>query len=879
MTRNLIFVILITACFTTCLGVSISREDAVAVGENWLHFISPGKNLIEVVSAQTVSDLTSPLYYIINARDGGFVLVAADDACQPILGYSDEGSFVYPVQSPEVAAWMKWYGEAISDCIARRLSNASILPLWNDIRAGVFTRWEQIRNVAPLLTTTWNQGYPYNVLCPADAAGPGGHVYAGCGAVAMAQIMRFWNYPFHGSGSHSYTSTYGTLSANFSQTYYNWANMPATCAAGNQDIPLLLNHCGISVDMEYSPTGSNSYGSVIASSYSQYFGYAPTSYRFKSNYSDSNWKNLIIADLNAGRPLLYRGEGSSGGHLFNLDGYQNTDYFHFNWGWGGAYNGYFYLTNLNPGSYTFTSYQGAIMNIYPAISAPASPVAQNAVYVPANQTSLCWTDSSSNEEGFYIERKTGTGGIWQQVGSAAANASSCLDSGLASNTWYYYRICAYNMAGKSAYSGEISVYSGIIGLTFRAFDLATGQEIMGADVCVNGSLSGYTTPCTLHNNEFTPGIYNCSAEGYGPWTPQMLELNILDGAREIDLFAMPYQEVPIEISIETDIGDNVELIWEGHPDAIEYNVYAANSPLPPDSPLWTEIAQTSEYDCTADASANRMFFRAEATTVMQQPEGFVLVGGSFQMGDTVDDGIGGTYELPVHNVSVAPFLICRSEVMQGEYAALMGINPSSGYGVGDEYPVYNVSWYAALKYCNLRSMAEGLTPCYSINGSTNPASWGNVPTSNTALWNLAVCNWDAEGYRLPTEAEWELAARGGSSYPDYLYSGSDFLDSVAWCSVNSGGATHPCGYMYCNGNSIFDMSGNVYEWCWDWYDAAYYSTSPQNNPIGPGTGIRRTVRGGYWNATSSYCRISYRYYYFPYTATITTGIRLCRSIP
>ncbi len=260
---------------------------------------------------------------------------------------------------------------------------------------------------------------------------------------------------------------------------------------------------------------------------------------------------------------------------------------------------------------------------------------------------------------------------------------------------------------------------------------------------------------------------------------------------------------------------------------------------------------------------------------------FVLVpGGTFTMGDT--RGSGDSDELPTHSVTLNSFYIGKYEVTQEELNQyLQPDDPGwdSDYCLGDDYPADYVSWYAILKYCNLRSMAEGLTPVYSISGSTDPANWGAVPTSNNSTWDAVICNWNANGYRLPTEAEWEYAARGATNTPDYLYSGSDDINAVAWYSGNnSPNGTKPVGTKAPNGLGLYDMSGNVNEWCWDWYDFSYYRNSPGSNPTGPASGWDRVGRGGYWNDSAGYCRVAFRSYGDPY-GSYHTGFRLCRAIP
>ncbi|MBN1970902.1 MAG: SUMF1/EgtB/PvdO family nonheme iron enzyme [Candidatus Delongbacteria bacterium] len=265
--------------------------------------------------------------------------------------------------------------------------------------------------------------------------------------------------------------------------------------------------------------------------------------------------------------------------------------------------------------------------------------------------------------------------------------------------------------------------------------------------------------------------------------------------------------------------------------------------------------------------------------------GMIFVeGGTFQMGDHFGEGLAS--ELPVHDVTLSDFYIGKYEVTQEEWQTVMtgntnGISTTPSNFLGLNLPVEQVSWYDVIVFCNRRSIQEGLMPCYTILGEYNPDLWGAVPTSTDSTWNGIVCNIFAEGYRLPTEAEWEYAARGGIHHIDDLryagcHEGSE-LANYAWYGSNSGSQTHDVGTKLPNQLGIYDMSGNVWECCWDWYGGNYYSSSPNNNPLGPDIGTDRVVRGGSWFNDASRSRVAARDDDTPDYKYSNSGFRLAKA--
>jgi formylglycine-generating enzyme required for sulfatase activity len=247
-------------------------------------------------------------------------------------------------------------------------------------------------------------------------------------------------------------------------------------------------------------------------------------------------------------------------------------------------------------------------------------------------------------------------------------------------------------------------------------------------------------------------------------------------------------------------------------------------------------------------------------------------GGSFLMGNP-DTIVGWDEERPVHKVTLAGFYMGKYQVTQAQYQEVTGKNPS--HFKGDNLPVEQVSWYDAIEFCNALSEREGLSPYNGIN--KNQADPNNQNEKDPYKWTVTR-NSEANGYRLPTEAQWEYAAKGGNGSPGgYTYSGSNNAGDVAWYEDNSGGKTHDVGKKAANGLGLYDMSGNVWEWCWDWYGA--YSGEAQTDPAGAVSPryAERVDRGGAYDYPAQGARSAYRIRNVPYCGYNLLGFRLVCS--
>ncbi len=368
----LLFVFLVNGVYSQI----VKEQTALKVAENVYQ---------QIQQIQAMSKIT-PVIEIINDKNGqaayyvfkygsanGYIVISAEKNVFPLLAYSSKGIWDSDSPCPAHDDWMNTYVLQIEDVRQNNIkATQEIISQWNKYTQNDPGATKSTRLIVGPFTDyiTWDQNCLYNDSCPPDAAGPCGHAYAGCVASAMSIVMKYHHHPNTGTGSHSYSHpTYGTLSANFASTDYNFASMPDFIAEAY--VAQLMYQTGVSVDMNYGPTGSSASTSVAVNSLVTFFNYSSSAYYdLKANHTDPVWEGMVKTELDNSRPLLYRGQGT-GGHAFVCDGYDDNysggglTYFHFNWGWSGAYNGYYHLSNLNPGGNNFTSDQAAGFNIEP----------------------------------------------------------------------------------------------------------------------------------------------------------------------------------------------------------------------------------------------------------------------------------------------------------------------------------------------------------------------------------------------------------------------------------------------------------------------------------------------------------------------------------
>ncbi|RLD80311.1 MAG: hypothetical protein DRJ15_07360 [Bacteroidetes bacterium] len=351
---------LVVLAFSSGMASEVTKKDAQKVAVNaYFENVNQYDQGISFANVVISNEYTryldgTPAFYAFDFATGGFVIVSAEDVFDPIIGYSFEGEFPKGEHAYVYASFLQGYVDQIAYIRENNITaEASITAEWSHLSTSDIANLNILKNpkdVDPLVTAMWNQDNPYNLMCPADGSGPGGHAYVGCVATAMSLIMHYWNYPIHGENERTYTPpnpAYGPQYANFEDTYYSWTGMQDVIDNKNPyPIAEIGYHCAVAVDMDFGPDGSGAYSFIVANRIAYYLRYDAANFYKREDYSVTSWHNFLTNDIDNGYPIYYSGVSSAGGgHAFVCDGYQGTDY-HFNFGWSGSGNGYFSINDV-----------------------------------------------------------------------------------------------------------------------------------------------------------------------------------------------------------------------------------------------------------------------------------------------------------------------------------------------------------------------------------------------------------------------------------------------------------------------------------------------------------------------------------------------------
>ncbi len=421
---------LLAAAFGSLIAGPVDQQKAQKLGAKFLSTTALSQKNADIqlncVSVAVDFKRGGIDYYAFNVIDGeGFVIVAGDDRVKPILAYSTTGQYNPQEVADGFQFTLEGFREEIQYVREHHLTaTPDIVAEWQSVsETGSLNRGRQTRAVVdPLCQTLWNQNYPWNSQCPEtspDTLGNGGHVFAGCVATAMGQVMKYWDWPAQGTSSHSYNPQgYAQQTANFGETEYHFESMPLVLDSTSTEeevfyVAQLLHHIGISVDMQYSGEGSGAYSFSVPMAYNNYFRYTCDELEMNvagfvpnMGYTNEEWAEMLKqAGLDEHIPLYYSASDDSGagGHAFVCDGYDENDYFHFNWGWSGRDNAWCPIGALNTTKYAFNTFNSYIGHIVPDndvyYSRPDSVSKMNVLEEAFENVFINWTNPSTNLNG------------------------------------------------------------------------------------------------------------------------------------------------------------------------------------------------------------------------------------------------------------------------------------------------------------------------------------------------------------------------------------------------------------------------------------------------------------------------------------------------
>lgn len=465
MKRWFLILCLVMGYLNAIYSQQVSRSKAKEVAETFFNQnVRNDKGATPIQFTDVTPNTDFENFYIFSS-DSSFVIVAGDERETPILAFSDKNPLVTENMPDNLHWWLEGYEIEIKYLIENNETpSTEIISAWSALRNGQPLSTRGNRFVSNLLSTEWDQFNRYvgcdidlyNNYCPFDN-NANERTVTGCTATAMAQIMKYWNFPAHGFGYHDYVPQrhpeYGTQYANFGDTYYEWQNMPnkLNCSSSPTQIDAvaeLMRHCGISVDMDYGyllEGGSGSSDDKALKAFSEYFNYylgAKLTHAY--NYTENDFHDLILNELEAGRPVFMSGQGNEGGHDFVCDGkHLILDQFHFNWGFSGIDDGYFTIGSKYP--YNIS----AIIGLHPNNPNLAIPGQLRVAESNAGQLQLSWNMAqgasyyqlfrngeliaSNISNTNYVDSDFPHGPLRYQVISVAADGSTSYSS----NTAYY----------------------------------------------------------------------------------------------------------------------------------------------------------------------------------------------------------------------------------------------------------------------------------------------------------------------------------------------------------------------------------------------------------------------------------------------------------
>jgi len=540
---------------------------------------------------------------------------------------------------------------------------------------------------------------------------------------------------------------------------------------------------------------------------------------------------------------------------------------------------------------------------------PGIPTGLTAAAMSFNSITVSWS-SVTGATGYVIYRSTSEAGTFTEVGTSAA--VSYTNTGLIPSTTYYYKVAASNSGGVGGQSNAVNVttlplitidtqpaattnvYTGNISGSLSVSASVTGCATLsyqwysnttasnsGGTVINGATSSSYAIPTTL-----TAGTYYYFAEVRATGGAVSVRSNVTTVNVTVPVITINTQPAATTNVIQGNIsgslsvsasvmgGATLSYQWYSNTTASNSGGTVINGATGSSYTIPTTLtAGTNYYFVEVRATGGAVSVRSNVTTVRVMPpiEMVRIQSGTFTMGSPTSEANRESNETQ-HQVTISKsFYMGKYEVTQEQYQAVTGGNPSgfsSSPASGEiqgRRPVERVTWYDAVEFCNKLSAMEGLTSAYTITNRT--------PTTGYPITSATVTvNWNVNGYRLPTEAEWEYACRAGTTTA--YNTGDTISDNTGWYDSNSNNRTHEVGLKPPNAWGLYDMHGNVYEWCWDWYGT--YASGAQTDPTGAASGSYRVLRGGSWYYFGQYLRSAYRYGNIPYFRYYSFGFRFLR---